>query len=414
MEDGTIVEYCIDISEWKRTEAALRGSEQRFKLIADNVRDYAIFTLDPAGKVTSWNPGAQRIFRYTAAEIIGQNARELFTPEDRAKGKHEKELRTAATEGRASDDRWQMRKGGEKFWASGVTTAMRDAATGGRLLGFIKICRDDTNRKAAEDQLKAANEDLERRVGVRTESMRSHQRQLRSLVAELGREEIRQRRLIATELHDNLAKLLAVCKMRVSAIEAQLGKDPAAAKQEAAAVKDSLGEAIACTRTLMTDLRPDVLDAHDLPAAVEWVAQRMSRHGLKVNVIDDAQAKPIEEDVLGFLFQAVRELLWNVVKHARTTEASVRIERLDEQVRVTVDDRGVGFNPSKRAVLPTEHGGYGLFSIAERVDLLGGQMSVDSAPRRGTQVTLTVPLDVDGGDKTGAGDGDGEGEGGSS
>src|SRR4030095_8851134 len=106
-------------------------------LIVENVQDYAIFTTDPDALVTSWNPGAQRIFRYEAAEIVGHDARVLFTPEDRAAGEHDKELETARREGRASDDRWQMRKGGERFWAAGVTTAMRDAE--GELTGFIKI-----------------------------------------------------------------------------------------------------------------------------------------------------------------------------------------------------------------------------------------------------------------------------------
>jgi signal transduction histidine kinase len=156
-----------------------------------------------------------------------------------------------------------------------------------------------------------------------------------------------------------------------------------------------LGEAIEYTRTLMTDLRPDVLDEHDLAAAVEWVAQRMQRHGLKVTVEDDGKPKPLHEDVLGFLFQAVRELLWNVVKHARTTEARVLIERPDGYVRITVVDNGVGFNPSRRAALPTDAGGFGLFSIAERVDLLQGELEVDSAPRRGTRVTLSAPLELD-------------------
>jgi signal transduction histidine kinase len=180
--------------------------------------------------------------------------------------------------------------------------------------------------------------------------------------------------------------------MKVSSIEVQMPRD-ASLRKEAGAVKDALGDAINYTRNLMTDLRPDVLDEHDLVAAVQWVARRMGRQGLKVDVEDDGRPKPVHEEVLGFMFQAIRELLWNVVKHARTTEAVVRIERPDGMVRVTVEDRGVGFNPSKRSTLPTEEGGYGLFSIAERIDLLGGRMEINSAKRRGTRVTLTAPLE---------------------
>jgi len=282
-----------------------------------------------------------------------------------------------------------MRKGGERFWAAGVTTAIRDAA--GNVTGFIKILRDETQRKQFEERLKASNEALEKRVGERTAAMETHQRQLRSLVAELGRSELRQRRILSTELHDNLAQLLAVCKIRTSAIEAAAPPN-SPLRTDAGVVKDGLQEAISYTRGVMADLRPDVLDEHDLTAALEWAAERMGRHGLKVEVLDDGKPKPLHEELLGFLFQAVRELLWNVVKHARTTEALVRVERPDGSVRVTVEDRGRGFDPSKRPA-PTEEGGFGLFSIAERIDLLGGRVEIESARRKGTRVTLTAPLE---------------------
>ena len=390
MGDGTVVEYCIDLVGRIAAEERFRESEERYRTIVENVKDYAILTTDPRGVVTSWNEGSERVFRYASGEIMGRNADRLFTPEDRAAGEHVKELETAAREGRASDDRWQMRKGGERFWAGGVTTAMRDAA--GNLTGFTKILRDETPRKQMEEQLKAANEALERRVAERTGALEAHQRQLRSLVAELGRAEVRQRRLLATELHDNLAQLLAVCKMRASAIEAQAPPDTSL-RTEAGLVKGDLQEAITYTRGLMADLRPDVLDEHDLAAALAWAGERMARHGLRVDVVDDGEPKPLHEEVLGFLFLSVRELLWNVVKHAKTTEATVRVERADGLVRVTVEDRGRGFEPSKRAILPTEEGGFGLFSIAERIDLLGGRMEIHSAKRRGTRVTLTAPVD---------------------
>ena len=156
-------------------------------------------------------------------------------------------------------------------------------------------------------------------------------------------------------------------------------------------VKDGLQEAITYTRSVMADLRPDVLDEHDLAAALGWAAERMARHGLKVEVVDDGKPKPLHEELLGFLFQAVRELLWNVVKHARTTDAVVTIERADGDVRVTVEDVGVGFDSSKKTA-PTEEGGFGLFSIVERIDLFGGKFAIRSGRRKGTIVTLTVPV----------------------
>src|SRR4029078_1393271 len=145
-------------------------------------------------------------------------------------------------------------------------------------------------------------------------------------------------------------------KLKVSSIEAQLPGD-SKSRQDAAAVKESLGEAISYPLSLMTARRPDVLDEHDVQGAIEWVAKRMARHGLKVDVADDGQPKPVDQEVLGFLFQAVRELLWNVVKHARPTEAVVTIGRRDANVTVTIEDAGIGFDASKQLV-PSEQGGF--------------------------------------------------------
>jgi signal transduction histidine kinase len=159
---------------------------------------------------------------------------------------------------------------------------------------FTKILRDETVRKLFEERLRSLNEALEERVNERTREMATYQHQLRSLVAELTRTEQRERQRVATELHDNLAQLLAVCKMKASAIEASAQTGSTVA-EEAAAVKDFLGDGIAYTRTLMADLRPDLLNDSDLAGALAWVAQRMKRHGLEVRVADDGLPKPLNE-----------------------------------------------------------------------------------------------------------------------
>src|SRR5205085_2889996 len=126
-----------DISARRRAEAALRESEERFRMLVEGVRDYAIFMTDPRGNVVSWNCGAERILGYSDAQILGRNADILFTPEDREHGEPGHELETAVRDGRAEDERWHLRRDGTRFFASGVMTPLWHPD--GRLRGFAKI-----------------------------------------------------------------------------------------------------------------------------------------------------------------------------------------------------------------------------------------------------------------------------------
>jgi len=148
-DTGTLVGFAKvtrDLTERRRVEEALRDSEERFRLIVQNVKDYGIFMLDPGGHVISWNEGAERIKGWTADEIIGRHFSTFYPPEDMAKPAWE--LEVAVREGRVEDEGWRLRKDGTRFWANVVITALR--APDGRLLGFTKVTRDLTERREAE------------------------------------------------------------------------------------------------------------------------------------------------------------------------------------------------------------------------------------------------------------------------
>jgi two-component system CheB/CheR fusion protein len=149
-----IVANFRDVTDRRRIEAALREREEHFRLIVESATDFAIFTVSLDGRITSWNVGAERILGYTEDEIVGEHLRIVFTPEDNAAGRGEFEMSRAFCDGHENDDRWHMRKGGIRFWASGIMMPLKDEA--GEIKGFLKILRDRTERKLAHEALEEA------------------------------------------------------------------------------------------------------------------------------------------------------------------------------------------------------------------------------------------------------------------
>jgi len=154
----SLVLIAIDVSDWVQAEEALATSREEFRLVVDNVREYAIFSADMELRVTSWNTGAERLLGYKEQEILGKQADVIFTEEDREAGLPALEARAALAEGRATDDRWHVRKDGSQFWGSGVMMPMHDAA--GRKVGFVKIFRDETEIRAARQEIDRSRERL--------------------------------------------------------------------------------------------------------------------------------------------------------------------------------------------------------------------------------------------------------------
>ena len=159
--DGTLAGFAMvtrDLTERKHAAESLRNSEQQFRLLVNAVTDYAIYMLDPTGKITSWNVGAARIKGYSADEIIGEHFSCFYTPEDAARGEPERSLDVARRSGSVEKEGWRVRKDGSRFWASVVLHAIRGST--GQLLGFAKVTRDMTERRKAQEELDRAQEAL--------------------------------------------------------------------------------------------------------------------------------------------------------------------------------------------------------------------------------------------------------------
>ncbi len=149
----------FDITEQKRAEGRLRASEERLRLIVESATDYAIFTMDTHGVIDGWNTGAAGLFGYSEAEAVGQHERFLYSPEDAAAKIPEREMRKAEADGRAVNERWHMRKNGDRFWGSGLVQPLQD---GGGLVGFLKIMRDRTEQRETEERLQQSESRLRR------------------------------------------------------------------------------------------------------------------------------------------------------------------------------------------------------------------------------------------------------------
>ncbi|HZH50133.1 MAG TPA: response regulator, partial [Nitrospira sp.] len=220
----------------------------------------------------------------------------------------------------------------------------------------------------------------------RTHELVQSRDQLRALATELNVAEQRERKRIASELHDYLAQVLVLARLKLGQMKGTAGADskllPFIAQAE-----NAISEGLAYTRTLVADLCPPVLRDFGLPAALRWLGEHMDRHKLKVTVHAPDAALPLPEDQAVLLFQSVRELLINTSKHAGVGEATLSCVREAGQLRIEVRDQGKGF-----AVASAPSIKFGLFSIRERMRALGGTFEIESAPGNGTTAILTLPL----------------------
>ena len=212
---------------------------------------------------------------------------------------------------------------------------------------------------------------------------------LRELASELILAEQRERCRLAEVLHDNLQQLLVAARFRLISLERSA--DPAV-KEIAIQVQDLLDQSIRCSRSLTDELSPQILYQGGLVLALEWLAGWMKqKHDLDVEIKADEDVRLESADVRILLFQSVRELLFNAVKHAKVKTAQVQLCRLADHVEVTVSDNGSGFDPEAAMPQAGQTKGLGLFSIRERLVLLGGKMEIDSALGRGSRFRLLAP-----------------------
>jgi len=362
----------------KRQAEKLNQSEKRLRLMVESVKDYAIFATDAEGRISTWNAGAERVFGWPESEILGQNASVLFTPEDRAGGIPEQELSTALLNGRAEDERWNERKDGSRFFASGIVTPVYDE--NGTHSGFTKVARDITERKRTEEVLREADRKKDEFLAMLAHELRNPLAAVRNAVTVL--------KMSNAEENINFAK--GVVERQVTQLTRLI---------------DDLLDVSRITSGKIR-LRREFLDAAPvLDLAIEAARPLIDERKHELILSVDRGNLPLRADPTR-IEQIILNLLTNAAKY---TEAGGRIwltARNDgEQVVITVRDSGIGIQPEKlpemfqlfaqgeRSIARSEGGlGIGLTIVKKLAEMHGGRVSaVSEGVGKGSEFTVRLP-----------------------
>jgi PAS domain S-box-containing protein len=362
-----------DISARKQAEAALHGSEERFRLLVEGVQDYAIYLLDPEGCVITWNMGAERIKGYRATDILGESFSRFFPPEEQARGTPARLLEHAVRDGHYVGEGWRVRRDGSLFWASVAITVLRDAS--GQVRGFAKVTRDITERREAEQALAQANEALEHRVAERTAALQAS---------------LQEKEVLLKEIHHRVKNNLQVITSLLS-LQYETIDDP----HVRALFAESERRIGAMALVHETLYQTGDLGRFDLAQYIPTLStQLLHAYGVEPQRVavrlDLAEVMlPLEMAVPCGLI--LHELLSNALQHAfpneQTGTITVTLTHAADRVTLGVQDNGRGL-PADVDVHHTASLGLQLVgALAEQLD---GTMTLERTG--GTAFTVTFPL----------------------
>lgn len=274
---------------------------------------------------------------------------------------------------------------GQVRWLHGAGATFEDA--GGKPLMY-GVNFDITERKRGEALLEEAKRELAEEADARGRLAEERLQEIRRMSHEMIITESTERRRLAADLHDNLGQILNLARMRLSVLRAESPE----ADERLSQLHGLIQQAVDATRSITGQLSPQVLDELGLPPAIDWLAEEIERlYGLEVQVLHMVDPEGLSREQELIAYRSVRELLINVAKHARVRHAEVRLLREAGSHRIEVRDAGVGFEP-KQALKPG-NGGHGLFAVKERLSHVGGRLTLESGPGRGSIAIITLPAD---------------------
>lgn len=361
---GVLEGFILDVSERKEADEALRIVSREWQTTFDSVSD-VMWLLDSQSRIQRCNRATTELFGPDLDRILGHHCWEVVHgtcgPIEECPIVRMQRTRHRESMSLRVGDRWYE------------ITVDPILGPSGALEGAVHIMSDITERKEANEELLA------------------YQKKLKSIASELALTEERERRRIAADLHDHACQSLALSKMRLQ--EMLEHADPTY-MQALRSICDTLNATIESVRELTFDLSSPTLYKFGLEAALEELLEDKLRgeHHIQYRFSDDHAPKPLSQDVLVLLFQSVRELLINVIKHAQAHEVTLDIRRQIDCIRVTVADDGTGFDVDEVLSSPSRGRSVGLFNIRERLDYIGGTLDINSEPGRGSRFVLVAPL----------------------
>ena len=360
-----------DITERKKIEKEIRDAkdflENVFKTSADG-----IVVADQHDCITMVNDATAAILGCSRDELIGKHINDFLPKGKKHRGRLNELVATVLEKGFVTEfERSWLKKDGSVIDVETTAAVLKDKKGG--LIGSVGSIKDISQRKQSEKKL------LE------------YQNRLKSLAAQLTLTEEKDRRRFATYLHDQVGQALFISKLKLGTIKEHASSTDTAESLEE--IINIIEQTIKETRTLTFELSPPILYQLGLEAALEWLVEQMQKqYDITICFEDDKISKPLNESVLILLFRAVRELLVNVTKHAKAQSVKVTTRRDGKNIKIFVEDDGVGFTVSKNGSSNSTNDGFGLFSIEERLDSLGGHLEIESEVGRGACVTIIAPL----------------------
>jgi len=359
----------IKSSERKKALEELQASESKYRTLLENLPQ-KIFLKDKDSVYVSCNDNYARDLKIKADEVAGKTDYDFFTKELAEKYRADDRRIIESRETEDINERYVQQ--GREVFVHTVKTPIRDEH--GNVAGILGIFRDITERRQAQKKLL------------------DYQKRLRDLTLQMALTEERERRRIAVDLHDQVTQNLILFKIQIGSLREK--NPPAELTKPVDEIYEHLDQIIQNMRSLTFDLGSPTLYELGLEAAVrEWLNEEVQqKHGIKTEFENDAHPKILDKEIAVLLYQAVRELLVNVVKHAQAQHVRVSICTDKGNIRISVADDGAGFDPSVGDFGLSQKGGFGLFSIRERLSYFGGSVEIKSEPGRGTRITLATPM----------------------